>query len=168
MAKTSNLSWMSKYYIIIHFLKRLQKNFESFHCKRLNIYLIPLVDFGEVRRAQLAKSTPLTSTLEPVGFLQIFQDLFRCYRKSGVRKATGSYPIYSSLVKLQPWFLSWRWKTCFGQNCSLGAWVSSERPALGQNTDDDDDAWTFWNLRVHKVSFPGAAYKKKQFNGKIY
>ena len=26
----------------------------------------------------------------------------------------------------------------FGQNCSLSAWVCSEGPALGQNTDDDD------------------------------
>ena len=34
-----------------------------------------------------------------------------------------------SLIKLQPWFLSLRWKTCLRQSCSLG-----EGPALGQNT----------------------------------
>ena len=50
-----------------------------------------------------------------------------------MRKATGSYRTYSSLVKLQPWFLSLRWKTFFGHNCNLGAGVFSERPALGQN-----------------------------------
>ena len=44
-----------------------------------------------------------------------------------LRKATGSYRSFSSLVKLQPWFLSL-------QNCGLGAWVCSERPAFGQNT----------------------------------
>ena len=32
--------------------------------------------------------------------------------RSGVRKATGSYRTYSSLVKLQPRFLSLQWKTC--------------------------------------------------------
>ena len=40
------------------------------------------------------------------------------------REATA--PI-QSLVKLQPWFLTLRWKTCLGQNCSLE-----------QNTHDDD------------------------------
>ena len=45
----------------------------------------------------------------------IFSDLLRSVqtlKRSGVRKATGSYCIYSSLVKLQPWFLSSRLKTC--------------------------------------------------------
>ena len=37
--------------------------------------LTPVVNFGEVRRAQLAKSTLLTSTLGPPG---IFSDLLRC------------------------------------------------------------------------------------------
>ena len=31
--------------------------------------------------------------------------------ETGVLKATGSYRTYSSPVKLQPWFLSLRWKT---------------------------------------------------------
>ena len=39
-----------------------------------------------------------------------------------------------SLIKLQPWFLSLRWKTCHRQNCSLGSCACSVRPALGQNT----------------------------------
>ena len=64
-----------------------------------------------------------------------------------------------------------------GKNCSLSAWVCSEGPALGQNTDDDDDdvygmritqenrsmkkeiykhLWVipgFWNIRygIHKL-----------------
>ena len=52
------------------------------------------------------------------------------------REATA--PI-KSLVKLLPWFLSLRWKTCLRQNCSLGSCTCSEGPVLGQNTDDDDD-----------------------------
>ena len=39
-----------------------------------------------------------------------------------------------SLVKLQPWFLSLRWKTCLRQNCSLGSCACSEGLTLGQNT----------------------------------
>ena len=37
-----------------------------------NWYLTPVVNFGEVRRAQLAKSTLLTFTLVPLGSFQIF------------------------------------------------------------------------------------------------
>ena len=37
-----------------------------------NWYLTPLVNFGEVRRVQLAKSTLLTSSLVPLGSFQIF------------------------------------------------------------------------------------------------
>ena len=55
-------------------------------------------------------------------------------KKSRMRKATGSYCTYSSLVKLQPWFLSLGWKTCVRQNCCLGFCACSEGPALGQNT----------------------------------
>ena len=40
-----------------------------------NWYLTPLVNFGEVRRAQLAKSTLLTSTLQRAGAPGIFRDL---------------------------------------------------------------------------------------------
>ena len=77
-----------------------------------NWYLSSVVNFGEVRRGELAKSTLLTSSLVPLGSFQIFYGLFRCQRESGVRKATGSYRIYFSLVKLQPTFLSFQWKTC--------------------------------------------------------
>ena len=49
-------------------------------------------------------------------------------------KAIRSYHTYSSLVKLQPWFLSLQWKTSLWQNCCLGFFACSEGPALGQNT----------------------------------
>ena len=34
----------------------------------MELILTPVINFGEVRMAQLAKSTLLTSTLEPMGF----------------------------------------------------------------------------------------------------
>ena len=69
-----------------------------------------------------------------LGSFQIFK-VCSDARVSGVWKATGSYRTYSSLVKLQPWFLSLRRKTCLRQNCSLDSCACSKRPALGQNTD---------------------------------
>ena len=69
----------------------------------------PVVNFGEICRAQLAKSTLLTSILVPLGSFQICSD---AKERVGMWKATGSYHTYLSLVKLQPWFLSLRWKTC--------------------------------------------------------
>ena len=101
-----------------------------------NWYFTPMLNYGEVRGAQLANSSLLTSTFVPLGSFQIFQGLFRCWRVSGMRKATGSCRTYSSQVKLQPWFLTLRWNTCLWQNCSLGSSVCSKGPALGQNTDD--------------------------------
>ena len=41
-------------------------------------YLTCVVNFGEVRKAQLAKYTPLTSTIGPLGSFQIYYGLFRC------------------------------------------------------------------------------------------
>ena len=101
---------------------------------RWNWYLTSVVNFGEVRGAQLAKFTRPTFTLLPLGSFQILRSVQML--KSGVRKATGSYRTYLSLVKLQPGFLSLRWKTCLWQNCSLGSCTCSEVPALGQNTHD--------------------------------
>ena len=41
-------------------------------------------------------------------------------------------------IKLQPWFPCLQWKTCFGQNCSLGAWVSVKYLPLGRAL------WRWW------------------------
>ena len=51
----------------------------------------------------------------------------------GLRKITGCSAPIQSLVKLQSWFLSLRWKTCLQQNCSLDSGTCSEVPALGRN-----------------------------------
>ena len=78
-----------------------------------------------------------------------FSDLLRSVddkRESRLRKATGSYRTYSSLVKLQlgSWVCNGR--PAFGQNCSLRSWVCSEGPALGQNTNDDPLVSEIWIL----------------------
>ena len=52
----------------------------------------------------------------------------------GCRKQREATEPIESPVKLQPWFLSLRWKTCLWQNCSLRSCACSEGPALGQNT----------------------------------
>ena len=85
----------------------------------------PVVNFGEVRKTQLAKSTLLTSTLGSLESFQIFDGQFRYKRESGVRKATGSYRTYLFAVKERP---------AFGQSCNLGSCICGEGPALGQNT----------------------------------
>ena len=60
-----------------------------------NWYLTPVVNFGEVRRAQLAKSTLLTSKLVPLwSFLRSFK-ICSDAEESGVQKAMGSYRSYS-------------------------------------------------------------------------
>ena len=84
-----------------------------------NLYLMPVVNFGEVRRDQLAKSNLLTSTMGAPG---IFSDLLRCVqvlkRERGCGKQREAIArTYSSLVKLQPWFLSLQLKICLWQSC---------------------------------------------------
>ena len=98
-----------------------------------------MANFGKVRRAQLAISTLLTSSLVPLGSFQIFSGLFRCQRESGMQKQREATAPIKSLIKLQPWFLSLRWKTCLSQSCSLGFSACREGPVFGQNTDYDDD-----------------------------
>ena len=68
-----------------------------------------------------------------------------------LRKATGSYRTYSSLVKLQPWFLSLRWKTYIRQNCNVGSFPCSEGPALGQSTHDDESCFSILNYSVSQI-----------------
>ena len=90
--------------------------------------------FGEFRWSSedpVVKSTLLTPTL--VTFGSFIRSLKSVQMLKGVWGAE-SYITYSYLVKLQPWFLSLRWKTCFRKNCNLGFCACSEEPALGQNT----------------------------------
>ena len=97
--------------------------------------LNPVANFGEVRRAQIAKSILITYSLVPLRSFKVCSDIKERVRCGKEQEATA--PI-KSLVKLQPWFLSLRWKTCLRQNCSLGLSACREGPAFGQNPDDDE------------------------------
>ena len=99
---------------------------------------------GEFRWSTEGPVSKIHSPHFHAGAPGIFSDLLRSVqilererereRESGVRKTTGSYRTYLSLVELQLWFLSLQWKTSLGQNCILGTCICSERPALGQIT----------------------------------
>ena len=100
-----------------------------------NWYLTPVVNFVEVRRAQLAKST-LTSTLLPLGSFQIFKV---CSDAKECRKQREDTSPIESLVKVQSWFLSLHWKTCLRQNCSLAKRLYWRTCPWAEHSDDDDD-----------------------------
>ena len=102
----------------------------------LTLYSIPMMNFGVVRRAQLAKSLSSTPRWSPSDF-KVCSDA----KESGVRKATWSYRTYSIPGKTATLVLEFAVKRrAFGQNCNLGSWVCSERPALGPNTL----IWWWW------------------------
>ena len=103
-----------------------------------NWYLTPKVNFGEVRRAQLAKSTLLTYKLVPLGYFQIFKVCSDATERVGSRKQREASTLIQSLVKLQPWFLSLWWKTCLRQNCSLGSCFAVKDLPLGRTL------WSWW------------------------
>ena len=92
---------------------------------------------GEFRRSPEVPVSQIHSLYLHVSTHGIFSDILRhvkMLKRVWVRKATGSYRTYSSLVTLQPWFLSSWWKTCLWRSCSLGSCACSEGSALGQNT----------------------------------
>ena len=81
-----------------------------------NWCLTPVANFDEVRRAQLAKSNLLTSSLVAPG---IFTDVLR-----SVRMLKREWGVESN-EKLPYLFNPW-------QNCSPGSWVYSGRLAFGK------------------------------------
>ena len=92
---------------------------------------------GEVRRAQLVKSTLLTSMLARWCPWDLFRSSKVCSdakERVGCGKQWEATAPIQTLVKLQPWFLSLQWKTYFWQNYSLGSCNCTEGPALGQKT----------------------------------
>ena len=103
-----------------------------------NWYLTPVVNFGAARRAQLAKSTFFTSKWCPWNLFRSFKVCSDTKKRVGCGKQREATTHIQSLVKLQPWFLSLRWKTCLRQNCSLGFSACSEGPAFGTEQSDDD------------------------------
>ena len=104
----------------------------------------PVANFGEVQRVHLAKPTLLTSALVPLGSFQIFL---------GVRKATGSYRTYSSLIKLLPWFLRVQCRTCPCAKMQPRLLrLRSRTCPWAEHSDDDDDDYKYKD--VHKVRVP--------------
>ena len=73
------------------------------------------MNFGEVRSAQLVKSTLLTSTLGPLGSFKVCSVAKERMERGKQREATARI---KSLVKLQPWFLSFRWEPAFGRTAA--------------------------------------------------
>ena len=124
-----------------------------------------LKNFGVIRRAQFPTSTLLASTL-------CLWDLFRTFKvcsdeKERVwcgkqREATATI---QSLLKLQPWFLSLRWKACLRQNCSLDSCACSEGPALGQNTLMMMSTLVYFVLSVFLESLFNLAFFKFRLQG---
>ena len=97
-----------------------------------NWHLTPVVNFREVRRAQLAKSTLIARQL---GSFQVLLMSVQMLKRewSAVENGKLLHLINSSKTATLN-----RYRVCsggpaFGQNCSLCAWVCSERPAFGQN-----------------------------------
>ena len=88
-----------------------------------NWYLTPVVNFGELRRAQLAKSTLLTCTLGSLGSFQMLERVW-------CGKQPGSYRTYLSLVKLQPWCPSLQWKTCPWAELTDGIYIYTIRRVI--------------------------------------
>ena len=104
-----------------------------------NWYLTPVVNFGEVRRAQLAKSTLLTSTWCPWDLFRSFKVCSDAKERLGCGKQWEA-TAHSSLVKLQSWFLSFRWKTCLWSE--LQAWYSSlQRKTCPWAEHSDDELY---------------------------
>ena len=61
------------------------------------------MNFGEARRAQLAKSTLHTSTFVPLESFKVYSD---AKERVGCRKQWEATVPIQSLIKLQSWFLS--------------------------------------------------------------
>ena len=131
-----------------------------------NWCLTPVANFGEVRRAQLARSTHLTSSLVPLGFFKVCSDAKERVGCGKQREATAPNKFQ---VKLEPWFLSLRWKTCLRQNCSLGFSDCSEGPAFGQSTDYDYGFESISRLKtMMTVFYRSHGLSRPPYNGLCY
>ena len=123
----------------------------------INWYLTPVVNFGEVRRAQLAKSTLLTSTLVPLRSSQNLRSVQMLKREWGAEN-NGKLPhLFKSQVKLQTWFLSLR-KACHRQNCKHRFLCLQWRTCPWAEHSDDEYACMYilfknvsTNLTIHSI-----------------
>ena len=93
---------------------------------------------GESQRSPEGSVSQIHSPHIHVGDPGIFSELLRSVqmlkREWGAESKREATAPIQSLVELQLWFLSLRWKTYLRQNCSLGFCACSEGPALEKNT----------------------------------
>ena len=103
-----------------------------------NWCLTSVVNFGEVRRAQLAKSTLLSSTLCPLDLFRYFQVYSDAKERVGCGKQQEATAPIKSIVKLQLWFLSLRWKTCLRKTAAYVPALAMKDRTLGRKL------WWWW------------------------
>ena len=114
-------------------------------------YLTPVVNFGEVRRAQLAKSTLLTSRLMPLDLLRSFKVCSVLRREWGA-EINEKLPHLYIPSKTATWFLSLLRKTCL--------WIELQPRSLSLQWkiypwvehSDDDDVHSWWCGRNQSYS----------------
>ena len=70
-------------------------------------------------------------TTEPPRLWDPFRSFKVCLDAKERLRGGKQRKIPQSLLKLQPWFLGFQWKTCLQQKCNLGSCVCSERLAPG-------------------------------------
>ena len=100
-----------------------------------------MVNFGEVRRAQLVKSTLLTSTMVPRDLFRSFKVCLDAKERERVRKETRNYPTYSSLVQLQAWFLSCGGRLPLNRTAARCLGLQRKICPCAEHYDDDDDMY---------------------------
>ena len=121
----------------------------SFICclfSKCRIHRIKIIEFWQLiwkfkkssKLSLMFLKLPLSSPFSFLFFKSLTLFMLKRERESGVRKATGSYRTYSSLVKMQPWFLTLMWNTCLlaelplwclglqWKTCSLGRTIWSD------------------------------------------
>ena len=126
---------MHKNQICLTFFINLNNSLPAFLCIQYetwwNWYLIPVVNFGEVRKTPVSQiHSPHLHVVAP----GIVSDLLRFLRE-WCAESNGKLPHLFSpwwSCSLGSWLL--RWKTCLRQNCRVDSCVCCEGPILGQNT----------------------------------
>ena len=112
---------------------------------RRNWYLAHVVNFGEVRRAHLAKCTPHLHDGAPGIFSDLLRPVQMLKREWGT-ESNWKLPHLFIPSKLQPRFPSLRWKTCLW--AELQPWCLSLKwktcPWAEHSDDDDDDYYYYY------------------------
>ena len=101
-------------------------------------YLSPIVNFGKVRRAQVAKSTLFTSTLVPLESFQIFLRSVQMLKREWGAESNGKLPNLFILSETATCFLSLRRKTCLWADLQPWCLSSQWKNCPWAEPSDDD------------------------------